>query len=265
MLPKFLYFDLGKVLVDFSVDQMLRQMAAVAGITPERVREAIFGGGLMRQHECGRLSSRDFYEAFCAAAGSRPDFARLSAAAAEIFTLNVPMLPLVAQLRQAGYPMGILSNTCETHWPYCHRRYRIVAEGFAVYALSYRIGAMKPEAAIFHAAAGLCGHRPEDIFFVDDLPATSPAPAPPASTPCSSPPPRRFPPSCAARNSVQLLIPMTSSDDNLSAVLARHEIELPAAQAALAGAVLRTALGLEHEDQSHAAHRLREVRRPRPG
>ena len=169
MLPKFLYFDLGKVLVDFSVDQMLRQMAAVAGITPERVREAIFGGGLMRQHECGRLSSRDFYEAFCAAAGSRPDFARLSAAAAEIFTLNVPMLPVVAQLRQAGYPMGILSNTCETHWPYCHRQYRIVAKGFAVYALSHQIGAMKPDAAIFHAAAGLCGHRPEDIFFVDNL------------------------------------------------------------------------------------------------
>jgi putative hydrolase of the HAD superfamily len=170
MRPKFLYFDLGKVLVDFSVDQMLRQMAAVAGIAPQRVRETIFDGGLMREHECGRLSSREFYEAFCAAAGSRPDFARLSAAAAEIFTLNLPMLPLVAQLRQAGHAMGILSNTCETHWPYCRRRYRIVAEGFAVHALSYRIGAMKPDAAIFQAAAGLCGHRPEEIFFVDDLP-----------------------------------------------------------------------------------------------
>ena len=170
MRPKFLYFDLGKVLVDFSVDQMLRQMAAVADITPQRVRETIFDGGLMREHECGRLSCREFYEAFCAAAGSRPDFARLSAAAAEIFTLNLPMLPLVAQLRQAGHAMGILSNTCETHWPYCHHRYRIVAEGFAVHALSYRIGAMKPDAAIFQAAAGLCGHRPEEIFFVDDLP-----------------------------------------------------------------------------------------------
>ena len=170
MQPKFLYFDLGKVLVDFSVDRMLAQMAAVAGVTPQRVREAIFDGGLMRQHECGRLASRDFYEAFCVATGSRPDFARLSAAAAEIFTLNLPMLPLAAQLRQAGYPMGILSNTCETHWPYCRDHYRIVAEGFSVYALSYELGAMKPDAAIFHAAARLCGHRPEEIFFVDDLP-----------------------------------------------------------------------------------------------
>ena len=74
MQPKFLYFDLGKVLVDFSVEQMLQQIGAVAGITAEAARAALFGDGLMRQHETGRLSSREFYEAFCAATGSRPDF-----------------------------------------------------------------------------------------------------------------------------------------------------------------------------------------------
>jgi len=93
----------------------------------------------------------------------------LIAAAAEIFELNLPVLPIVAQLRQAGYPMGILSNTCETHWEYCRRHYRIVSEGFGVYALSYKLGAVKPDAAIFHAAAELAGCRPEEIFFVDDI------------------------------------------------------------------------------------------------
>jgi glucose-1-phosphatase len=169
MQPKFLYFDLGKVLVDFSVERMLRQVGAVAGIEPEAVRAAVFGDGLMRQHETGRLSSREFYEAFCAATGTRPDYDALAAAAAEIFTLNLPVLPLAAHLRQAGHRLGILSNTCETHWEYCRRQYRIVAEGFSVHALSYRIGAMKPEAAMFHAAAELAGCRPEEIFFVDDL------------------------------------------------------------------------------------------------
>ena len=169
MQPKFLYFDLGKVLVDFSVDRMLRQIGAVAGITAETARATLFGGGIMRQHEAGQLSSREFYEAFCAASNSRPDYDALAAAAAEIFTLNLPMLPVAAQLRQAGYAMGILSNTCETHWQYCWSHYRIVAEGFSVYALSYRIGALKPDAAIFRAAADLAGVRPEEIFFVDDL------------------------------------------------------------------------------------------------
>ena len=169
MSPKFLYFDLGKVLVNFSVDQMLDQIGVVAGIDAEAVRAAVFDGGLMRRHETGRLSDRQFYEEFCAATGSRPDFQALAAAAGDIFTLNLPMLPLVTQLRQAGYPMGILSNTCATHWEYCLARYRIIAEGFAVHALSFRIGVVKPEAAIFHAAAELAGARPKEIFFVDDM------------------------------------------------------------------------------------------------
>jgi glucose-1-phosphatase len=169
MQPKFIYFDLGKVLVNFSVEQMLEQVGAVAGITADAVRAAVMGDGLMRQHESGRLTDRQFYEAFCAATGSRPDFDALAAAASEIFTLNLPVVPLVAQLRQAGWPMGILSNTCSTHWEYCRRHYSIVAEAFGVHALSFRIGAMKPEAAIFHAAAELAGVRPEEIFFVDDI------------------------------------------------------------------------------------------------
>ena len=169
MQPKFLYFDLGRVLVNFDVDQMLRQVGAVAGVGPEDVRAALFDGGLMRQYETGRLASRDFYEAFCAALGSRPDYDALAAATADIFELNLPVLPLAAQLRQAGYPMGILSNTSEIHWEHCFSRYRIVADAFAVHALSYRLGAMKPDAAIFRAAAKLAGCRPEEIFFVDDL------------------------------------------------------------------------------------------------
>jgi HAD superfamily hydrolase (TIGR01509 family) len=170
MQPKFLYFDLGKVLVDFSVEQMLGQIAATAGVTAEAARAAIFGDHLLHQYETGRLASRQFYEAFCQSTGTRPDYDALAAAVAEIFTLNVPMLPVVAQLRQAGHRMGILSNTCDFHWQYCLNQYRIVAECFSVYALSYRIGAAKPETAIFHAAAELAGTRPDEIFFVDDLP-----------------------------------------------------------------------------------------------
>jgi FMN phosphatase YigB (HAD superfamily) len=167
MQPKFLYFDLGKVLINFSVEQMLSQMAAVAGVTAAQARNAVVDGRLIHDHEAGRLSSRQFYEAFCTATGTRPDFDRLAAAAAEIFGLNLPVLPIVAQLRQAGYRMGILSNTCETHWEYCWREYRILSEAFGVHALSYKLGAVKPEAAIFRAAAALAGCRPEEMFFVD--------------------------------------------------------------------------------------------------
>ena len=72
MPPKFIYFDLGKVLVDYSVEQMCRQMGEVAGIDADAVREAVYTGGLQWRYETGTVTSREFYEEFCRATGRGP-------------------------------------------------------------------------------------------------------------------------------------------------------------------------------------------------
>ncbi|MEN6405701.1 MAG: HAD family phosphatase [Thermoguttaceae bacterium] len=169
MTLKFLYFDLGRVLVDFSIERMFRQIGDVAGLSPAAVREVIVHGGLFREIESGRLSDREFFEAFCDGSHTRPDMDAMARAASDIFELKRSMLPVVAQLREAGWPLGILSNTCSAHWEHCAAQYRVLTEGFDVHALSYRIGAVKPEPAIFQAAAELAGVRPDEIFFVDDI------------------------------------------------------------------------------------------------
>jgi putative hydrolase of the HAD superfamily len=169
MPPKFLYFDLGNVLVNFSVPRMCRQIGAVAGLEPAAVEAIIWGGALQPQYESGRITTLEFYEQFCQRIGRRLDFDALRRAANDIFTINAPILPVVSQLAEHRYRLGILSNTCEGHWEHCLGHYRILAEDFSVYALSYRIGACKPEAAIFRAAAELAGCRPEEIFYADDV------------------------------------------------------------------------------------------------
>jgi HAD superfamily hydrolase (TIGR01509 family) len=169
MQPSFLYFDLGKVLVEFSLERMMVQAAAAAGVAVERVRHAMLDDQLLYRYEKGQVSSRDFFETFCAAADCRPDYDRLVDAFSEIFAIHLPVLPIIAQLRQAGYRLGVLSNTCEVHWEYCVAHYDILSDVFDVYALSFRIGASKPDAAIFRAAAEMAGHQPEDVFFVDDI------------------------------------------------------------------------------------------------
>jgi len=169
--PKFLYFDLGKVLVDFSIDRMVDQVAEAAGTEPERVREVLFGGALQLQYETGRISTEEFYEAFCRRTGTRAAPEGLLKAFNEIFKLNVSIVPVVAQLRAAGYPMGVLSNTCDAHWQHCVRRFRLLTDGlFRVQVRSYEVGAMKPDAAIFHAAAERAGVKPHRIFYTDDIP-----------------------------------------------------------------------------------------------
>ena len=170
MTPTFLYFDLGRVLINFSIEKMLAQVASVSHLSPEQVRQAVFDSGLQNAYECGNVDCREFYEKYCEITSTRADFDTLRRAAVDIFQLNTSVLPIVAQLRAAGHRMGILSNTCHSHWEHCRKIYPAVIELFDIHALSYRIRAMKPDAEIFTAAAELAGADPHEIFFVDDTP-----------------------------------------------------------------------------------------------
>jgi glucose-1-phosphatase len=169
--PRFLYFDLGNVLLHFDHRRGARQMAAVAGLTEERVWEVVFAGDLHHTYESGGYSTVEFCEAFCAATRTRPDFTALMHAAADIFTLNTAMVPILRHLRTARYPLGLLSNTNESHWQYVSQgRYAIIRHYFDVHALSFRLRSMKPAPEIYREAASLAGTDPASIFFTDDRP-----------------------------------------------------------------------------------------------
>jgi glucose-1-phosphatase len=171
MHPKFIYFDLGNTLVFFDHWIACRQMAQVAGLPAEEVWQAVFAGDLEHRYESGQVDDRGFYEAFCGAIGRRPDYDRLLLAGSDIFWLNHSLLPVVAQINSAGYPLGILSNTSPAHWAWVtDGRYAIVNQAFDVAALSYQIGSSKPEPKIYAAAAELAGVAPRDILFIDDVP-----------------------------------------------------------------------------------------------
>src|SRR5580693_5019576 len=71
MTPKFIYFDLGKVLLDFSFEQMCRQVGEASGIGPDQVA-AVFAGGMQADYETGKLDSSAFHERFCRESGTRP-------------------------------------------------------------------------------------------------------------------------------------------------------------------------------------------------
>lgn len=169
MPPAFIYFDLGKVLLDYSIERMCAQMAAVAGVTVELVEKTLYGDGLMIRHETGQIDARGLHAAFSRATGGEPDFDALQLAAADIFEPITRSIALAEQLRAAGHRLGILSNTCQIHWDFCLAHYPMLSKNFAVHALSHRIGALKPRAEIFHAAAELAGCPAERIFFVDDI------------------------------------------------------------------------------------------------
>jgi len=127
--------------------------------------------GLQADLEGGRLDWEGFVAEFSRRTATRPDPARLAAAAADMFRLNVGMLPVIAGLERARVPLGILSNTCDLHWSHLlGLGWGVLPGGFRRIVLSHVAGCSKPEPRIFALAAERAAVAPESIFFCDDLP-----------------------------------------------------------------------------------------------
>jgi HAD superfamily hydrolase (TIGR01493 family) len=172
MPPEFIYFDFGNVICFFDHHLAARQAAAVAGISKDKAWDVIFAqpNGLEWKYEAGQMTDEEFYEAFCAATGTRPDVAKFHHANADIFTLNMAMLPLIGHLEDSGIPLGILSNTCNSHWQLAtDGRYAILPGAFKKIVLSYKVGAIKPDPRMFEAAIKTAGVPAERIFYTDDI------------------------------------------------------------------------------------------------
>jgi FMN phosphatase YigB (HAD superfamily) len=166
----FLYFDLGNVVARFDHLKGCRQMAEVAGISPEQVFAVVFDSGLNRRYELGEVTSREFFDEFCRTTGTHPEFDPFYHAAGDIFELNPSLIPVLPALEDAGYRLGLLSNTCECHWDRLLKsQYGLLPAVFSAIALSYQIKAMKPDPKIYRAAAELAGVKPSEIFFCDDV------------------------------------------------------------------------------------------------
>jgi FMN phosphatase YigB (HAD superfamily) len=171
MRPQFIYFDLGNVLFAFDRERAFRQMAAVCGASVKVVEEAALGSGLQVALETGRIDWATAHAEFSRQTGTTSDPAALAAAASDMFTLRVEMLPVLAAIERTGCPTGLLSNTCEIHWQHLlGAGYAILPGRFVRQVLSYEVRVMKPDAAIYTAAAATAGVPAHRIFFCDDLP-----------------------------------------------------------------------------------------------
>ena len=172
MPPQFIYFDLGNVLCPFDRQVEIRQVAEVSGVPADKVREVLLGeNGILWQAERGELDDRGLYAEFCRLTASRVEMAAFLRANADIFTLNGELVPLVAQLEDAQMRLGILSNTCSSHWGILSDgRYAILLSPFRVRVLSYEVGATKPDEKIFQRAIELAGVPAKNILYIDDLP-----------------------------------------------------------------------------------------------
>lgn len=167
--PSFIYFDLGKVILDFSYQAMIERIAEMLGGQPLEVIAALEQDHLIDRYETGEIETEAFHDTLCAQFPNDPQQADVVRAASDIFRPILPMIPIITALRAARVPIGLLSNTCDIHWQFVCAKYPGIVGNFDVYTLSHQVTARKPQPEIYRAAAERAGVAPEQIFFTDDL------------------------------------------------------------------------------------------------
>ncbi|MCC9642573.1 HAD family phosphatase [Rhodopirellula sp. JC740] len=186
---RFVYFDLGNILVAFDRNRANENVADLFGGTAEASDEIMHTGGLQNQLETGLITDEEYAQAIRDAYATvvPPDghvaTGDIMRAISDMFTPIDSMVAVLESLRQASMPIGILSNTCAAHWEWVNNRGWEVLDGhFHAQVVSYEARSMKPDRVIYEtamklAAECLANHpaptnnaplRPEEILFVDD-------------------------------------------------------------------------------------------------
>src|SRR5689334_9896383 len=84
-----LLFDLGKVLVDFDMQNSVQSMLACSGLSRERFEEVFWNKKWICGYERGDISSEEFHQYLCDSGGLTMDFGQFCDAWSSVFRPGV--------------------------------------------------------------------------------------------------------------------------------------------------------------------------------
>ena len=160
-------FDLGGVLLRFEPERIVENFSRAVGMTPEELHDIALGH-LKAEFETGALAPDAFREAISMALNCALDEAEFVPLWSDAFAPNEPILDFFRAVKKT-HRAYILSNTDPYHMRWILDRWPEVAECDGL-ALSYELGARKPDPAFFEAAIDRFGLTPTQCVLIDDLP-----------------------------------------------------------------------------------------------
>jgi putative hydrolase of the HAD superfamily len=164
---KALIFDLGRVLVYFDFARAYRALESFCPCPAPEMPKRLFTTDLVRRLETGRISARDFHAGFSQLIKLDLDYDRFCEIWTSIFTHALLPESLLENLSKR-YRLVLLSNTNPIHFEMIRAAYPHLKH-FHDLTLSYKVGALKPEEAIYRAAIERAGCEPEECFYTDDI------------------------------------------------------------------------------------------------
>ncbi|MBF0500536.1 MAG: HAD family phosphatase [Candidatus Riflebacteria bacterium] len=162
-------FDFGNVIAHIDHRRFTRLLTNQNEQGIERITRRLFGpatpGELL---ETGHISQSTFREDAMKIMGVHPSIDAFDTAFNGIIMSPIPeMLELIIDL-SPHYRLGLLSNTSAPHFEQVISRIPVF-ERFDQVSLSYEVGRMKPDEAIFMDAIGKHPGSPASILYLDDI------------------------------------------------------------------------------------------------
>ena len=178
---KVLIFDLGGVLIDLHVERSFAALVAMGADASLLTEKDCLVNSRMMQYDRGDITTDEMfsYIASLLPQHARDAFgSRLKSRIAEAWNMMLgSYMPYkfrrIAQLRERGYRVVMLSNTNEAHWGLIEQKFLAdvgapLSGFFDAFYLSYRMHRRKPEKEIFLELLGAEGVSAADCLFFDD-------------------------------------------------------------------------------------------------
>ena len=162
-------FDIGRVLLDFDFESSMRRLVEHRPADAfERLMRTIEARD---DFESGHVSPEEFVARSVRMPGlPEIDPDAFVSAWRNVFTRNLPMWDAVSRLKQSGrHRLILFSNTNAIHCPWIFNEFPELQQ-FDGRVLSYEVGAVKPDAAIYEHAIREFELDPERTRYIDDLP-----------------------------------------------------------------------------------------------
>lgn len=163
-----LLFDIGRVVIDISFDEVMARWAADAGCAPADLAKRFIVDDSFKHHEIGRIDDAAFFDNLRTSLGIGLSDAQFLEGWNAIFTGAMPgIAPLLARAAKR-MPLYAFSNTNPAHVAHFSVAYADLLSHFRTVFLSSSIGLRKPDAEAYDHVVKAIGVPASRILFFDD-------------------------------------------------------------------------------------------------
>ena len=167
---RFVFFDLGQVLLAFDWAPARARVAAASTLPPDEVDRRFRALVPWTDFELGRISGPDFFDLAARAVLFRGTSKELSRAFCDIFKPLPDNLALAEEIAaERPGATGILSNTNPAHIAHIEENHPEALASCALRLYSHQLGLRKPQPELYRAAAEAAHTAAGNILFIDDL------------------------------------------------------------------------------------------------